>query len=292
MSIVQSGGNLVITLPDWLWVVLLVFLVLGVLSLFAHRGRYQWSPGTFRTGGSVMDKRCADKPDPEGCNDRLRAKRMEYQARRGYSVAAPKRNERGERWCSCGHYTAIESFNRNKRCEDGLDTTCKEHMKERRRRWGQRRQGYIRPASRRNEAGERYCPGYHGVGAHFAPDAAFSNSRMAADGLAYVCKQHARESKMRPEATKQKREASWAGQGIVGMTVERYEEMLSEQGGHCYLCPSKPGKMQLSVDHDHATGRPRSLLCNKCNSALERLENHNRWGERALAYLKEFSGHD
>lgn len=59
------------------------------------------------------------------------------------------------------------------------------------------------------------------------------------------------------------------GDGIkhrYGMTLEDYDYMLIEQGGCCLICLSYPlpGK-KLFVDHDHATGRVRGLLCNKCN---------------------------
>lgn len=46
--------------------------------------------------------------------------------------------------------------------------------------------------------------------------------------------------------------------------------MLAAQGGHCALCPateSRPG-FALSVDHDHASGHVRGLLCAPCNKIL------------------------
>jgi hypothetical protein len=64
-----------------------------------------------------------------------------------------------------------------------------------------------------------------------------------------------------------------------GITAERYDEMLTAQGGHCATCPKTPeqnGK-RLCVDHDHAccdraTGIcgkcVRGLLCADCNQAL------------------------
>jgi hypothetical protein len=42
--------------------------------------------------------------------------------------------------------------------------------------------------------------------------------------------------------------------------------MLRRQGGGCALCGRKPqhGK-SLMVDHNHKTGKPRGLLCIRCN---------------------------
>lgn len=52
-----------------------------------------------------------------------------------------------------------------------------------------------------------------------------------------------------------------------GMTLEQYDEMLREQGGACLGCARQP-EGNLYVDHDHATGLVRGLLCRDCNSAL------------------------
>lgn len=53
-----------------------------------------------------------------------------------------------------------------------------------------------------------------------------------------------------------------------GITPEDYATMLEAQGGVCLICQAPPKKHRLAVDHDHATGAIRGLLCSKCNSAL------------------------
>jgi Recombination endonuclease VII len=53
-----------------------------------------------------------------------------------------------------------------------------------------------------------------------------------------------------------------------GITQADYEELLARQGGGCGICGRKPGKVSLHVDHDHATGEIRGLLCVGCNNAL------------------------
>lgn len=54
-----------------------------------------------------------------------------------------------------------------------------------------------------------------------------------------------------------------------GITQERYDEMLNEQGGLCAICHRPPATHSsykiLHVDHNHVTGEVRGLLCATCN---------------------------
>jgi|SRR5271157_1536011 len=70
------------------------------------------------------------------------------------------------------------------------------------------------------------------------------------------------------------------------LSIEQYYEQLAFQNGTCALCGTPPQKIRLAVDHDHATGENRGLLCGPCNTALNRLENVADWVEKALMYLK------
>lgn len=54
----------------------------------------------------------------------------------------------------------------------------------------------------------------------------------------------------------------------LGISDADYAALLEAQGGHCALCPSTPKARRLHVDHDHASGRVRGLLCHRCNRAL------------------------
>ena len=54
----------------------------------------------------------------------------------------------------------------------------------------------------------------------------------------------------------------------LGVTTEVYERMLASQGGGCAICGNEPKTRRLHVDHDHATGRVRGLLCHRCNRVL------------------------
>jgi hypothetical protein len=53
------------------------------------------------------------------------------------------------------------------------------------------------------------------------------------------------------------------------------------------MCKTTPeqNKKMLSVDHDHATGRVRALLCHVHNTALGMLQDDPKMAEEAAAYL-------
>lgn len=80
---------------------------------------------------------------------------------------------------------------------------------------------------------------------------------------------------------------------MYGMTNGQYEEMLAAQGGLCAICERPPvqgkgrGDGVLHVDHDHATGKVRALLCVTCNQGIGQFQDDIERLERAIAYLKE-----
>ena len=83
-------------------------------------------------------------------------------------------------------------------------------------------------------------------------------------------------------------EKAWRGRAkrVYGITLEQYEEALKMQNGRCALCRALPKKRRLSIDHCHKTGQLRGLLCLRCNTALERVENVVLWADAAIFYLK------
>jgi hypothetical protein len=63
--------------------------------------------------------------------------------------------------------------------------------------------------------------------------------------------------------------------------------MVEQQGGGCAIC-HKPLKLDRDtvIDHDHATGRIRGVLCRKCNIGIGQLRDDPTIVASALAYLK------
>ena len=74
-----------------------------------------------------------------------------------------------------------------------------------------------------------------------------------------------------------------------GMTIEDYEDRLKKQNGRCSICKSdKPkgrGKGVFHIDHNHATGQIRSILCVDCNIGLGMFQDSIKSLFKAITYL-------
>lgn len=77
-----------------------------------------------------------------------------------------------------------------------------------------------------------------------------------------------------------------------GITFEDYQEMLAAQDGRCAICRDEPdpngvkATSRLHVDHCHATGRVRQLLCSRCNQGLGYFRDRPDLLEVAATYLR------
>jgi hypothetical protein len=73
-----------------------------------------------------------------------------------------------------------------------------------------------------------------------------------------------------------------------GITLDEYERMVAEQGNICAIC-GRFSERRLSIDHCHATGRVRALLCKECNFGLGWFKDSPHSLENAAAYIKRFT---
>lgn len=76
--------------------------------------------------------------------------------------------------------------------------------------------------------------------------------------------------------------------GRYGMSAQDYDMLVTRQGGACAICLQKPEK-PLFVDHCHATGKVRGLLCLTCNFALGLLRDDVTLTMAATLYLRKAS---
>lgn len=79
------------------------------------------------------------------------------------------------------------------------------------------------------------------------------------------------------------------------ISLAHYGKMLVEQGGCCAICKceetaTRNGVVKaLAVDHDHATGKVRGLLCSDCNQAIGKLKENRESLLEAVRYLDKHS---
>ena len=78
-----------------------------------------------------------------------------------------------------------------------------------------------------------------------------------------------------------------------GITLDEFNVMVKNQNGVYAIC-GKPenktgcrGTKNLSVDHNHETGKIRGLLCYKCNLGIGNFLENGKLLTKAINYLKE-----
>lgn len=111
----------------------------------------------------------------------------------------------------------------------------------------------------------------------------FAKDRTRRDGLSSRCKACKRiENKQRtPERV---RAANLKKQ--YGITPAQWDEMFEAQGRVCAICLADE---PLHVDHNHATGALRELLCAHCNHGLGKFRENPVLLARAIDYLEKWN---
>jgi Recombination endonuclease VII/NUMOD3 motif len=119
-----------------------------------------------------------------------------------------------------------------------------------------------------NALGNRWCF----FGKHFVPEKFLDKSG--------VCEDHRAEFRRKSDLKKH-----------FGIDQAWYDEKLADQDGVCAICgngATARNKRHLCIDHNHATGALRGILCAKCNTSIERLETIPNWTLLAINYLSKY----
>lgn len=112
------------------------------------------------------------------------------------------------------------------------------------------------------------------------PEEAFqlygTGRRRGTCGECALAARRAREAGRRLSETPDDRLTRWLWEEYR-LTREQHAAMVNAQGNACAICGKSPevGK-RLVVDHCHATGVVRALLCHPCNLAVGVYENRHQ----------------
>lgn len=73
-----------------------------------------------------------------------------------------------------------------------------------------------------------------------------------------------------------------------GVSAAAFKALFDSQRGRCAICKSELDFMSKDtcVDHDHATGVIRGVLCSRCNLGLGHMRDDPALLEAALSYLR------
>ena len=73
-----------------------------------------------------------------------------------------------------------------------------------------------------------------------------------------------------------------------GLTQNDIDRLVAAQGGVCAICGKAWTSQGPHVDHDHATGKVRGILCFRCNAALGHISDDPRIVRAMIDYLTKF----
>jgi hypothetical protein len=216
-----------------------------------------------------------DAGNPDGLRQKCKPCSSTESSERRERRTAKRKVQAVSKPCSrCGIVKEPEAYSRDKSMCDGLHSRCRECLKDLQREWLHKNR------DRTDEEIAKATPSFKRCShcAEVLPAAAFPKSRMVRDGLSNRCR------------------LCRALRG-KGMTVDGFRALLEKQAGCCAICNIKfrlkmndtteYGQTQnIYIDHDHATGQVRGLLCPKCNTAIGLLGDMSETVRKAAAYLE------
>jgi hypothetical protein len=187
-----------------------------------------------------------------------------------------------EKWCpDCGQLRPRSLFTRDKRRPDGVAFYCRDHARQRVRDSKERRLGpprYRHAVGRNVPSGSKWCPDCDTI----KPLEHFPTTPASKTGRYTYCKP-CHNARGRASLERVGGSRTYHLKRRYGISVADVDGMLEAQGGLCAICKVAPA---VHVDHDHATGAVRALLCFNCNGGLGQFRDNPQSLRRAAAYLE------
>lgn len=194
----------------------------------------------------------------------------------------------------CSEVKPRSEFYKRSSAKDGLQSVCKDCSRDASRDSYRSKQvavrGALRPYKENWAEGGRRCTRCQ----EWKTWGQFNRLAAGHNGRAARCKECTR-AKLKTDyhsapdtARRRAREgADRRGDALrrrYGIDRAMFERMARAQHGLCAICGDQPKR--LVVDHDHATGKVRALLCDLCNRALHAVEAPGLLA-KLLAYVEQ-----
>ena len=182
----------------------------------------------------------------------------------------------GERRCpACGEIKTWVAFGRNRTLPDGLSFYCLECSRRRNRKYYAQkrlREGYALREPDVSPEGFKRCARCRTV----KVVEEFHRHKTQPGGYNTYCKACRRDIGSDMHLKR-----------MYGLTRQELDALIAVQGGLCAICQTKAA---VHVDHDHATGAVRGVLCFTCNVALGQLNDDVDLFRKAIEYLEGHGG--
>lgn len=183
----------------------------------------------------------------------------------------------------CGGYRPVSEFSKNARSRDGLAFYCRTHLAERSSRSREARR--LKPRVYRRPGqdvvippGQKWCADCDRV----LPLAEFVRTARTKSGYHAYCKPcHNKRGQVSREKVGGSRTYHLSRR--YGITAAEADYLLAQQNGMCAICKAAPA---VHVDHDHATGAVRALLCFNCNGGLGQFKDDLNVLRAAAEYVR------
>lgn len=172
-----------------------------------------------------------------------------------------------QKWCRrCDSVKALDTFGPHRGTRDGRQTYCRTCFADIYRPRRTQAGFTVRPAQVPD--GHKYCRRCD----QSKPTSEWLVRAATTDGYSFRCadcmRRYVRDTHLA---------------STYGLTDDDVAKLLARQDGRCAICLTAEA---IHIDHNHATGRIRGMLCFRCNAALGQLGDDPSVVRRAADYLE------